>query len=142
MFEQFWNSAQPCFFLNLFADSEGEMVNNRIQYFSFFLIFSWFLSRVFLLCLSFFLQGLGSVSFQSFHQRTLSASSARTAQLTCYAAAFVIAILGIPPALVGAVAASTGGKRNGRPLWPGAICIVWPKYLFFSHVVIRQRKHS
>lgn len=53
-------------------------------------------------------QGLGSVSFQSFHQRTLSASSPLTAQLTCYAAALVIAILGIPPALVGAVAASTG----------------------------------
>ncbi|XP_054460937.1 high-affinity choline transporter 1-like [Anoplopoma fimbria] len=55
----------------------------------------------------FLMIGLGSVSFQSFHQRTLSASSSRTAQLTCYAAAFAIAILGIPPALVGAVAAST-----------------------------------
>ncbi|XP_008405594.1 high-affinity choline transporter 1-like [Poecilia reticulata] len=51
--------------------------------------------------------GLGSLSFQSFHQRTLSASSSHTAQLTCFAAAFLIAILGIPPALVGAVAAST-----------------------------------
>uniref|UniRef100_A0A3P9N0B7 High-affinity choline transporter 1-like n=1 Tax=Poecilia reticulata TaxID=8081 RepID=A0A3P9N0B7_POERE len=47
------------------------------------------------------------LSFQSFHQRTLSASSSHTAQLTCFAAAFLIAILGIPPALVGAVAAST-----------------------------------
>ncbi|XP_015243673.1 PREDICTED: high-affinity choline transporter 1-like [Cyprinodon variegatus] len=55
----------------------------------------------------FLMLGLGSLSFQSFHQRTLSASSARTAQLTCYAAAVLIAILGIPPALVGAVAAST-----------------------------------
>ncbi|TKS69255.1 High affinity choline transporter 1 Hemicholinium-3-sensitive choline transporter [Collichthys lucidus] len=55
----------------------------------------------------FLMIGLGSVSFQSFHQRTLSASSPLTAQLTCYAAALVIAILGIPPALVGAVAAST-----------------------------------
>ncbi|KAE8301040.1 High affinity choline transporter 1 Hemicholinium-3-sensitive choline transporter [Larimichthys crocea] len=55
----------------------------------------------------FLMLGLGSVSFQSFHQRTLSASSPLTAQLTCYAAALVIAILGIPPALVGAVAAST-----------------------------------
>ncbi|KAM4751166.1 LOW QUALITY PROTEIN: high-affinity choline transporter 1-like [Anableps anableps] len=51
--------------------------------------------------------GLGSLSFQSFHQRTLSASSSSTAQLTCFAAAFLVAILGIPPALVGAVAAST-----------------------------------
>ncbi|XP_040002954.1 high-affinity choline transporter 1-like isoform X2 [Xiphias gladius] len=55
----------------------------------------------------FLMLGLGSVSFQSFHQRTLSACSSLTAQLTCYAAALVIAILGIPPVLVGAVAAST-----------------------------------
>ncbi|XP_019939247.1 high affinity choline transporter 1-like [Paralichthys olivaceus] len=55
----------------------------------------------------FLLLGLGSVSFQCFHQRMLSASSSRTAQFTCYAAALIIAILGIPPVLVGAVAAST-----------------------------------
>lgn len=59
-----------------------------------------------------FPQGLGSLSFQCFHQRTLSASSSRTAQLTCFAAACMIAILGIPPVLVGAVAASTGGKNR------------------------------
>ncbi|XP_058497500.1 high-affinity choline transporter 1-like [Solea solea] len=50
---------------------------------------------------------LGSVSFQCFQQRTLSASSSQTAQLTCFAAAVMIVILGIPPVLVGAVAAST-----------------------------------
>ncbi|XP_033984812.1 high-affinity choline transporter 1-like [Trematomus bernacchii] len=55
----------------------------------------------------FLMIGLGSLSFQCFHQRTLSASSSRTAQLTCYAAALSIAILGIPPVLVGAIAAST-----------------------------------
>ncbi|XP_049900239.1 high-affinity choline transporter 1-like isoform X4 [Epinephelus moara] len=55
----------------------------------------------------FLMIGIGSISFQSFHQRTLSANSSRTAQITCYAAAVVIIILGIPPALVGAVAAST-----------------------------------
>ncbi|KAL7405387.1 hypothetical protein ABVT39_028252 [Epinephelus coioides] len=59
------------------------------------------------LCLVFLSLGIGSISFQSFHQRTLSANSSRTAQITCYAAAVVIIILGIPPALVGAVAAST-----------------------------------
>ncbi|KAF0037909.1 hypothetical protein F2P81_010783 [Scophthalmus maximus] len=50
-----------------------------------------------------------SLAFLSlcFHQRTLSASSSQTAQLTCYAAPLMIAILGIPPVLVGAVAAST-----------------------------------
>ncbi|XP_072240304.1 high-affinity choline transporter 1-like [Leuresthes tenuis] len=61
----------------------------------------------------FLMLGLGSVSFQSFHQRTLSASSSATAQLICYAAAFVIAILGIPPVLVGAVAASTDWNLTG-----------------------------
>ncbi|TNN37749.1 High affinity choline transporter 1 [Liparis tanakae] len=55
----------------------------------------------------FLMLALGSLSFQCFHQRTLSASSSRTAQLTCYAAAVFIAVLGIPPALVGAVGAST-----------------------------------
>uniref|UniRef100_UPI003AAC5C1D high affinity choline transporter 1-like n=1 Tax=Centroberyx gerrardi TaxID=166262 RepID=UPI003AAC5C1D len=55
----------------------------------------------------FLMLGLGSLAFQCFHQRTLSASSSAKAQVTCYAAALVIAILGIPPVLVGAVAAST-----------------------------------
>ncbi|XP_008285984.1 high-affinity choline transporter 1-like [Stegastes partitus] len=55
----------------------------------------------------FLMLGLGSLAIQSFHQRTLSASSPQTAQWTCYAAAVIIAILGIPPVLVGAVAAST-----------------------------------
>lgn len=64
-----------------------------------------------------FSQGLGSLGYQSFHQRTLSASSPQTAQLTCYASAIIIAILGIPPILVGAVAASTGKNwiRDGKP---------------------------
>uniref|UniRef100_UPI0037E84F5D high-affinity choline transporter 1-like n=1 Tax=Semicossyphus pulcher TaxID=241346 RepID=UPI0037E84F5D len=60
----------------------------------------------------FLMLGLGSVSFQSFHQRTLSASSPRTAQLTCYAAAVLIAILGIPSVLIGAVAASTDWNQT------------------------------
>uniref|UniRef100_A0A665UEU0 Solute carrier family 5 member 8 n=1 Tax=Echeneis naucrates TaxID=173247 RepID=A0A665UEU0_ECHNA len=47
-----------------------------------------------------------------FHQRTLSASSSQTAQFTCYIAAAVIAILGVPPVLVGAVAASTDWNRT------------------------------
>uniref|UniRef100_A0A672YJ27 Solute carrier family 5 member 7 n=1 Tax=Sphaeramia orbicularis TaxID=375764 RepID=A0A672YJ27_9TELE len=66
----------------------------------------------------FLLLGLGSVGFQSFHQRTLSAATSATAQLTCYAAAFVIAILGIPPVLVGAVAASTDWNLTSYGLPP------------------------
>lgn len=60
----------------------------------------------------FLMLGLGSVSFQSFHQRTLSASSSDTAKLTCFAAAIVISVLGIPPVLVGAVAASTDWNQT------------------------------
>uniref|UniRef100_A0A8C5HNQ7 High-affinity choline transporter 1-like n=1 Tax=Gouania willdenowi TaxID=441366 RepID=A0A8C5HNQ7_GOUWI len=56
---------------------------------------------------NFLMLALGSVSFQSFQQRTLSAASSRTAQLTCFGAAFLIIILGIPPVLIGAVASST-----------------------------------
>uniref|UniRef100_A0A668AJI2 High affinity choline transporter 1-like n=1 Tax=Myripristis murdjan TaxID=586833 RepID=A0A668AJI2_9TELE len=47
------------------------------------------------------------LGFQDFHQRTLSASSSATAKMRCYAAAFLIPTFGIPPVLVGAVAAST-----------------------------------
>lgn len=66
----------------------------------------------------FLMLGLGSVSFQSFHQRTLSASSSHTAKLTCFAAAVVIAVLGIPPVLVGAVAASTDWNQTQYGLPP------------------------
>nr|XP_046194774.1 high-affinity choline transporter 1-like [Oncorhynchus gorbuscha] len=55
----------------------------------------------------FLLVALGSLSFQCFHQRTLSASSSYNAQVTCFAAAAMVLILGIPSVLVGAVAAST-----------------------------------
>ncbi|XP_060896351.1 high-affinity choline transporter 1-like [Labrus mixtus] len=55
----------------------------------------------------FLLLSVGDLGFQDFHQRTLSASSSRTAKLRCYAAAFLIPTFGIPPVLIGAVAAST-----------------------------------
>uniref|UniRef100_A0A6Q2Y9Y0 Solute carrier family 5 member 7a n=1 Tax=Esox lucius TaxID=8010 RepID=A0A6Q2Y9Y0_ESOLU len=57
-------------------------------------------------------QALGSLSFQCFHQRTLSASSSFKAQVTCFAAAAVVLVLGIPSVLVGAVAASTDWNRT------------------------------
>lgn len=50
---------------------------------------------------------VGALGFQCFHQRTLSASSPVKAQITCFAAAVMIIILGIPSILIGAVAAST-----------------------------------
>ncbi|KAM4607135.1 high-affinity choline transporter 1-like [Polymixia lowei] len=56
---------------------------------------------------NFLLLGLGNLGLQNFHQRTLSASSSSTAKITCFAAAFIVPTLGIPPILLGAVAAST-----------------------------------
>ncbi|KAJ3610658.1 hypothetical protein NHX12_022750 [Muraenolepis orangiensis] len=52
-------------------------------------------------------QGLGNLGLQNFHQRTLSATSSATAKTCCFAAAFIVPTLGIPPILLGAVAAST-----------------------------------
>uniref|UniRef100_A0A087X623 Uncharacterized protein n=1 Tax=Poecilia formosa TaxID=48698 RepID=A0A087X623_POEFO len=56
---------------------------------------------------NFLLLGLGNLGLQNFHQRTLSASSSSTAKITCFAAAFIVPTLGIPPILLGAAAAST-----------------------------------
>ncbi|XP_028315528.1 high-affinity choline transporter 1-like [Gouania willdenowi] len=50
---------------------------------------------------------LGNLGYQDFHQRTLSASSSSTARITCFIAAPLIFILGIPSVLIGAAAAST-----------------------------------
>ncbi|XP_076001435.1 high affinity choline transporter 1-like [Genypterus blacodes] len=91
----------------------------------------------------FLLLALGSLSFQCFHQRTLSASSSQKAQYTCYAAALAIAILGIPPVLVGAVAASTDWNlteyRYGSPYEHGEGTLILPltlQYLTPSYISI------
>uniref|UniRef100_A0A8C2YZL5 High-affinity choline transporter 1-like n=1 Tax=Cyclopterus lumpus TaxID=8103 RepID=A0A8C2YZL5_CYCLU len=56
---------------------------------------------------NFLLLTLGNLGYQDFHQRTLSAASSDTARITCFIAAPLIFILGIPSVLIGAVAAST-----------------------------------
>ncbi|XP_074530381.1 high-affinity choline transporter 1-like [Halichoeres trimaculatus] len=56
---------------------------------------------------NFLLLALGNLGYQDFHQRTLSASSSATARITCFVAAPLIFVLGIPSVLIGAVAAST-----------------------------------
>lgn len=56
---------------------------------------------------NFLLLGLGNLGLQNFHQRTLSAASSSTAKIMCFAAAFIVPTLGIPPILLGAAAAST-----------------------------------
>lgn len=53
-------------------------------------------------------KALGNLGYQDFHQRTLSAASSATARITCFVAAPLIFVLGIPSVLIGAVAASTG----------------------------------
>ncbi|KAL1023869.1 hypothetical protein UPYG_G00048220 [Umbra pygmaea] len=60
----------------------------------------------------FLVVALGSLSFQCFHQRTLSASSSSKAQVTCFAAAVIVLVLAIPSVLVGAVAASTDWNQT------------------------------
>ncbi|KAK5854379.1 hypothetical protein PBY51_015453 [Eleginops maclovinus] len=60
----------------------------------------------------FLLLSIGDLGFQDFHQRTLSASSSTTAKLRCYAAAFLIPTFGIPPVIIGAVAASTDWNQT------------------------------
>lgn len=56
---------------------------------------------------NFLILALGNLGYQDFHQRTLSASSSSTARITCFIAAPMIFVLGIPPVLIGAAAAST-----------------------------------
>uniref|UniRef100_A0A8C9ZHN6 High-affinity choline transporter 1-like n=1 Tax=Sander lucioperca TaxID=283035 RepID=A0A8C9ZHN6_SANLU len=56
---------------------------------------------------NFLLLAFGNLGYQDFHQRTLSAASSATARITCFIAAPLILILGIPSVLIGAVAAST-----------------------------------
>ncbi|XP_055018896.1 high-affinity choline transporter 1-like [Boleophthalmus pectinirostris] len=68
---------------------------------------------------NFLLLGLGNLGLQNFHQRTLSATSSSTAKITCFAAAFIVPTLGIPPILLGAVAASTNWNLTAYgPLSP------------------------
>ncbi|XP_049426288.1 high-affinity choline transporter 1-like isoform X3 [Epinephelus fuscoguttatus] len=50
---------------------------------------------------------VGNLAFQDFHQRTLSSNSTSTARMICFIAAGLVLVLGIPPVLIGAVAAST-----------------------------------
>ncbi|XP_068612703.1 high-affinity choline transporter 1-like [Brachionichthys hirsutus] len=56
---------------------------------------------------NFLLMSIGNVAIQDFHQRTLSSTSTSTARLICFLAAGCVIVAGIPPILIGAVAAST-----------------------------------
>ena len=54
------------------------------------------------------LQALGGLAYQALYQRILSAASSAQAQVTCFAAAGTVFVMGIPSVVIGAVAASAG----------------------------------
>ncbi|XP_028656273.1 high affinity choline transporter 1-like [Erpetoichthys calabaricus] len=59
---------------------------------------------------------LGGLCYQAFFQRVLAVSTTRQAQVTCYVAAACCFSLGIPPVLIGAVAASTDWNQTSYGL--------------------------
>nr|XP_029511218.1 high-affinity choline transporter 1-like [Oncorhynchus nerka] len=62
------------------------------------------------------LQALGGLSYQALYQRILSAASSTQAQVTCFAAAGIVIIMGVPSVIIGAVAASTDWNQTGYGL--------------------------
>ncbi|XP_061582024.1 high-affinity choline transporter 1-like [Cololabis saira] len=56
---------------------------------------------------TFLLLAFGNLGCQIFHQRILSATSTETSRITCFLAAPLMLVTGIPSVLIGAVAAST-----------------------------------
>ncbi|XP_041804064.1 high-affinity choline transporter 1-like [Chelmon rostratus] len=70
------------------------------------------LKKTWILIDNFLFFALGSLGYQSLHQRTLSASSLATAKLTCVVAAFIFFVFGIPIILLGAAASSTDWNQT------------------------------
>ncbi|XP_076599685.1 high-affinity choline transporter 1-like [Chaetodon auriga] len=70
------------------------------------------LKKTWIMIDNFLFFALGSLGYQCLHQRTLSASSTKTAKLTCFAAAFTYLIFGIPVILLGAASASTDWNQT------------------------------
>ncbi|XP_069565397.1 high-affinity choline transporter 1-like [Brachyistius frenatus] len=63
--------------------------------------------RTWIMIDDFLFMALGSLGNQCFHQRILSASSVASARITCFVAAVLIIVFGIPLILLGAAASST-----------------------------------
>ncbi|KAM9352373.1 high affinity choline transporter 1-like [Symphorus nematophorus] len=64
------------------------------------------------------LLALGGLAYQALYQRILSAASSAQAQVTCFAAAVTVFIMGIPSAVIGAVAASADWNQTAYGLPP------------------------
>ncbi|MEQ2175873.1 hypothetical protein GOODEAATRI_022155 [Goodea atripinnis] len=55
---------------------------------------------------------LGGLSYQALYQRILSAASSAQAQITCFAAAGTVFIMGIPSVVIGVMAAAVGNLED------------------------------
>ncbi|TKS73398.1 High affinity choline transporter 1 Hemicholinium-3-sensitive choline transporter [Collichthys lucidus] len=64
------------------------------------------------------LLALGGLAYQALYQRILSAASSAQAQITCFAAAGTVFIMGIPSVVIGVVAASTDWNQTAYGLPP------------------------
>ncbi|KAG7216078.1 hypothetical protein INR49_007830, partial [Caranx melampygus] len=64
------------------------------------------------------LLALGGLAYQALYQRILSASSSAQAQVTCFAAAGTVFIMGIPSVVIGAVASSADWNLTAYGLPP------------------------
>lgn len=64
------------------------------------------------------LLALGGLAYQALHQRILSAGSSAQAQVTCFAAAGAVFVMGIPSVIIGAVAASADWNQTAYGLPP------------------------
>ncbi|KAF7224514.1 high-affinity choline transporter 1 isoform X1 [Nothobranchius furzeri] len=62
------------------------------------------------------LLALGGLSYQALYQRILSAASSVQAQITCYAAAGTVFIMGIPSVIIGVMAASADWNQTAYGL--------------------------
>ncbi|XP_036963312.1 high affinity choline transporter 1-like [Acanthopagrus latus] len=64
------------------------------------------------------LLALGGLAYQALYQRILSAASSAQAQVTCFAAAASVFIMGIPSVVIGALAASADWNQTAYGLPP------------------------
>ncbi|CAB1419011.1 unnamed protein product [Pleuronectes platessa] len=57
-------------------------------------------------------RAIGGICYQAFYQRVLSMATDAQAKITCYAAAVICPLLGVPSILIGAAAASTNWNQT------------------------------